>query len=59
MARLAAESAEVLRYLERRMKGLRVTFVFGWAGSGGSEGAGEGREEGGCGGRLCILSVLE
>jgi len=44
---LSASSSELLKYLERRMMGLRVTLVVGWIGDEGE----------GTGGRLGVLSV--
>ncbi|KAI9664361.1 MAG: hypothetical protein M1831_002294 [Alyxoria varia] len=71
---LASATPEVLRYMERRMKGLRVTFVFGWVGDNASshtnvvdestygEGPHSSKREGadlsGSSGRLCVLSVM-
>jgi len=46
-AELSTSSSELLKYLERRMMGLRVTLVIGWMG-------GEGEA---MGGRLGVLSV--
>jgi len=47
-AELSASSSELLRYLERRMMGLRVTLVVGWIGGDGED----------MGGRLGVLSVM-
>jgi len=44
---LSTSSSELLKYLERRMMGLRVTLVVGWMGDEGE----------GTGGRLGVLSV--
>jgi hypothetical protein len=45
---LSASSSELLRYLERRMMGLRVTLVVGWIGG----------DDAAMGGRLGVLSVM-
>ena len=47
---MVSETTDVLRYLECRMLFLRITVMFGWAGSGGSEGLGSA-------GRLVVLGV--
>jgi hypothetical protein len=44
---LCAAEAETLRYLEERMRWLRVTLLMGWGG-----------DDERTGGRLCVLSVL-
>lgn len=46
-AQLAASTPETLRYLDRRMTGLRLTLIFGWAG------------EATLGGRLSVLGVRQ
>lgn len=46
---LADMSIDGLKYLERRMSGLRVSLIFGWAGV-------KSRDTGG---RLCVLGVRE
>jgi hypothetical protein len=45
--KLSASSSELLRYLERRIMGLRITLVVGWRG-----------DETAMGGRLGVLSVM-
>lgn len=45
---LSASSSELLRYLERRIIGLRITLVVGWIGG----------DEAAVGGRLNVLSVM-
>jgi hypothetical protein len=55
---LAGSKMEQLRYMEERMRWLRITLLMGWGGED-MEGSGDGGMGNGTGGRLCVLRVLE